>query len=133
MRCSTVLLCCWHAGQVGESAFPMWWGCLAREACSILICMRMLTAFLGSGVIRVKYLFDMAVGSVFFIRSYLGNACHSFCVHHLSFSPYSYFIADLLRGSVFFRSCGSSSCSLLSSVIAFFASSSACSFPSTPL
>jgi hypothetical protein len=50
----------------------------------------------------------------------------------VSFSWYAHFIANLLFGSVFLSAFGSSLRSLLPSVIAFFASSSAFSFPSIP-
>jgi hypothetical protein len=133
MRCSTVSSCCRHAGHIGESAFPIRCKCLASGACPVLNCVKMLAAFLGRAAIRVRYLFDMAVGSVFFIHSCRGDFHHIFCARRLSFSPYAHFIADLLRGIVFFRSRGSSSWLLLPSVIAFFASSSARSLPSIPL
>jgi hypothetical protein len=133
MRCSTVSLCCRHAGHIGESAFLIQCRCLATGACPILNCIKMLAAFLGRAAIRVRYLFDMAVGSVFFICSCHSDFRYIFCAHHLSFFPYPHFIADLLQGIVFFRSYGSLSWLLLPSVIAFFASSSAHLLPSIPL
>jgi hypothetical protein len=73
------------------------------------------------------------VGSVFIILLYRFEACHRFCAWRLSLSLCVHLMADLLRGSIFLSSPGNLFVLLLPSVIAFFASSSACSFPSTPL
>jgi hypothetical protein len=93
----------------------------------------MLANFLGRPVMSVMYLSDRVLGSVFFILSYLGDFSHSFCARCLSFLLYIHFIAGALYGSVFLRCFGRLQMSLLPSVIAFFACSSACSFPSIPL
>ena len=133
MRCCTVSSSCWHAGHVGESAFPIWCRCLASGACPVLSCDSMLASFLGSGVTRSMYLVDGDFGSVFFIRLKCGEACHTFCALFFSCAPCACIIADLLWGSLFLRSLGRPLTSLLPSVTAFFAWSSAFSFPSTPL
>jgi hypothetical protein len=67
MKCCTVSSPSWHAGQVGESAFPMRCKCLARGVCPVLSCDSMLASFLSRVVMRLMYLFDGAVGSVLFI------------------------------------------------------------------
>jgi len=65
-RCSTVSLFCWHAGHVGESAFPMQYKCLASGVCPVRSCVRILVCFLGMFVISLRYLSDTAMGSVLF-------------------------------------------------------------------
>jgi hypothetical protein len=93
----------------------------------------MLASFLGRPVISIMYLSEGVFGSVFFILLYLGDFSHSFCAQHLSFLLYAHFSANTLCGSVFLRYFSRSHLSLLPSIIDFFASSSTCSFPSTPL
>jgi hypothetical protein len=101
--------------------------------CPILSCNSILASFLGSGVTRLAYLFDGTMRSVFFILLYCYAACHSFCVHFFSFSLDTCISANLLCGNLFFSSFYSLLRSLPPSVITFFASSFAFSFPSTPL
>jgi hypothetical protein len=79
MRCSTVSSFCWHAGHVGESAFPMQCRCLANGACPVHSCIRMLACFLGMSMISLRYLTDTAVGSIFFRSVWHGEASHNFC------------------------------------------------------
>jgi len=107
--------------------------CLANGACPILNCESMLAIFHGRSVIRLMYLHDGVVGSVFFIQLYHGDFCHAFCVLHFSFSLCAHFTMDLLCGRAFLSTFGNSDVLLLPSVIAFFACSSANSLPSTPL
>lgn len=107
--------------------------CLARGVWPVLNCESMLASFRGRFAISLRYLFEGVVGSVFFILAYRGDFCHSFCALFFSVSPKAHFAADLLCGRVFLRSLGSRHLSLLPSVIAFFACSSARSLPSTPL
>ena len=119
IRCSTVSLFCWHAGHVGESAFPIQYRCLASGACPVHSCIRMLVCFLGMSMISLRYLSDIAVRSVFLRSACCGEASHSFCTHALSFLLKSHFSADLLYGSVIFSGFGSVFRLLLPSVIAF--------------
>jgi hypothetical protein len=115
MKCCTVSSFCWQAGQIGESSFPMRCKCLASGVWPVRSCDSILAIFLGRFVMRWMYLFDGAVGSVFFIFMNRGDFCHAFCALRLSFSPYAHFIADLLCGSIFLRIFGRSRVSLLPS------------------
>jgi len=107
--------------------------CLANGACPVLNCESMLAIFCSRSVIRSTYLHDGVVGSVFFICSYCGDFCHVFCALHFSFSLCVHFTAGLLSSKAFLSAFGNSDVSLLPSVIAFFACSSASLLPSTPL
>jgi hypothetical protein len=125
IKCCNVSSPCWHSGQIGESTFPMQYKCLARGVWPVLNCESMLTSFRGRFIINLRYLLEGVIGSVFFILVYCGDFCHSFCALHFSVSPKAHFAADLLCGSIFLRSLSSCCLSLLPSVIAFFACSSA--------
>lgn len=132
-RCCTISSLCWHAGQVGESIFPRRNRCLAKGACPVLSCARMLASFLGSFVTRSMYLWEGVVGSVFITLLHRFESLQPFCARRSGFSLCIYPIADLLYGRVVLRDFGSLCVSLLPSLVAFFASSSACSLPPTPL
>jgi hypothetical protein len=77
-RCCTVSSFCEHAGQIGEFTFPIRNRCLARGACPVLSCARMLANFLGRLVIRSIYLWDGVEGSVLLILLYHFEASQPF-------------------------------------------------------
>ena len=85
MKCCTISSLYLHAGQVGELIFPIWCKCLASGACPILSCDKMLANFLGSGVMRLRYLFDGVIRSVCFILSYCQDAAHALCALPFNF------------------------------------------------
>ena len=91
----------------------------------------MLASFLGVEVISLRYLLDGAEGSVLFILSKRRDSVHSFwaCLH--SFALWACIRAVLLYGKFVLSKVGSLSSGELPSVMAFFASSSAFSFPVT--
>ena len=128
-----LFLLCWHAGHVSESLFLVQCKYLANGVWLVLNCIRILASFLGKGVMSLMNFSKQADGSVFFIHAYQGDFVHSFCALLFNFSLYACLIADLLRGSFLCKIFGSLSMLLPPSVIAFFASLSAFSFPSTPV
>ena len=91
-KCCMVSSACWHAGQMGESLFPMQCRCLASGACPVQSCVRTLVSFLGRLVMSLIYLFEVAVGSVFFIFVY----CSDFLPDLLS-SAFELFIVCCLH------------------------------------
>ena len=132
-KCCTIFSCCLQSMHVGESALPMRCRCLASGVCPVHSCKRMLTSFLGGGVMRSMYLVDSIFTSVFFILSYRHEVFHIFSALFFSFSLYACIIADLLCGSLFLRSAGRALVMSLPSVMAFFACSSTLLCPGTHL